>query len=111
MGYKEKINEVSNQINSKNYDTAINILESIISDEPIKKVEDENYYYHTFVEAAEEWIYDAYFANSKFADDYLSKIAEKENRGVRKSSSEEIKNLFFQYNIENDLYVKNVQSN
>ena len=99
MGYKEKINEVSNQINSKNYDTAINILESIISDEPIKKVEDENYYYHIFAEAAEEWIYDAYFANSKFADDFLSKIAEKENREVRKSTPEEIKNLFFQYNI------------
>ena len=65
LGYNEKILEARKHIDQKEYDAAILILESIIAEEPIKDVEDNQYYYHTFTEAAEQWIYNAVYQPSK----------------------------------------------
>ena len=48
MGYNEKILDVRNDMNNRNYEIAISKLENMLKESNIKEVEDENNTYYTF---------------------------------------------------------------
>ena len=57
MGYNEKILDVRNDMNNRNYEIAISKLENMLKESNIKEVEDENNTYYTFGNYAEEAIF------------------------------------------------------
>lgn len=57
MGYNEKIKDVRNDLQNKNYEIAISKLENMLKESNVKEVEDENNTYYTFGNYAEEAIF------------------------------------------------------
>lgn len=57
MGYNEKIMDVRNDINNRNYEIAISKLENMLKESNVKEVEDEKNTYYTFGNYAEEAIF------------------------------------------------------
>ena len=65
MGYNEKIMDVRNDINNRNYEIAISKLENMLKESNVKEVEDENNTYYTFGNYAEEAIFNYIYKSKK----------------------------------------------
>ena len=65
MGYNEKIMDVRNDINNRNYETAISKLENMLKESNVKEVEDEKNTYYTFGNYAEEAIFNYIYKSKK----------------------------------------------
>lgn len=65
MGYNEKIMDVRNDINNRNYEIAISKLENMLKESNVKEVEDEKNTYYTFGNYAEEAIFNYIYKSKK----------------------------------------------
>ena len=65
MGYNEKIMDVRNDINNRNYEIAISKLENMLKESDVKEVEDEKNTYYTFGNYAEEAIFNYIYKSKK----------------------------------------------
>lgn len=65
MGYNEKIMDVRNDINNRNYEIAISKLENMLKESNVKEVEDEKNTYYTFANYAEEAIFNYIYKSKK----------------------------------------------
>ena len=65
MGYNEKIMDVRNDINNRNYEIAISKLENMLKESNVKEVEDEKNTYYTLGNYAEEAIFNYIYKSKK----------------------------------------------